>query len=136
MSVICHLVVPTHTFTVTYKAQRPTTTNNNVLVSPPRKHVKALTFNSVCLQEIQFFIFVQPVITVMVFQARTSAGRRGPDLVPGTLTEPQLEQAARPTACPAHLAGTVTAQVWLTADHNLPVVYLKQYPDSNLSPRC
>lgn len=78
----------------------------------------------VLLQEIRCFSCVLPVITVTACLAGTTAGQRGPGLVLCTLTEPQLERAARPTAYPAPPVRTVTAQVW----HDAPPVCLKLYP--------
>lgn len=83
------------------------------------------TVDFVFLQGIHCLSCVLPVITAMACPAGTSAGRRGPDPVLCTLTEPQLEQAARPTACPALLVRTVTAQVWQTAPRPTAAFFIR-----------
>lgn len=87
----------------------------------------------VYLQEIQCSTCVLLVITVMVCLAVTSIEGQDPDLVLYTLTDPSPEQAARLTACPALLAHTVTAQVWLSNSPYSPVITLTNVANPFLS---
>lgn len=76
-------------------------------------------YHFVCLQEIQSFICVLLVITVMVCLAVTSMEGQDPGHVLFTHIGIPLEQEARASVCPALLVRTVTAQVWHAASYTL-----------------